>query len=53
MVGLMNIQYAIADDTVYILEANPRAPDGAAGLQGLQHPDGARGDAGLGAKLRT
>ncbi|PWB67982.1 MAG: carbamoyl phosphate synthase large subunit [Deltaproteobacteria bacterium] len=23
--GLMNIQYAIADDTVYILEANPRA----------------------------
>jgi len=24
-VGLMNIQYAIADDTVYILEANPRA----------------------------
>ena len=25
IVGLMNIQYAIADDTVYILEANPRA----------------------------
>ena len=25
VVGLMNIQYAIADDTVYILEANPRA----------------------------
>ncbi len=24
-VGLMNIQYAIANDTVYILEANPRA----------------------------
>ncbi len=23
--GLMNIQYAIADDTVYVLEANPRA----------------------------
>jgi len=25
VVGLMNIQYAIADDMVYILEANPRA----------------------------
>jgi carbamoyl-phosphate synthase large subunit len=25
VVGLMNIQYAICDDTVYILEANPRA----------------------------
>ena len=25
VVGLMNIQYAIHDDTVYILEANPRA----------------------------
>jgi len=25
VVGLMNVQYAIADDTVYILEANPRA----------------------------
>ena len=25
IVGLMNIQYAITDDTVYILEANPRA----------------------------
>jgi carbamoyl-phosphate synthase large subunit len=25
IVGLMNIQYAIADDVVYILEANPRA----------------------------
>ncbi|HBH86528.1 MAG TPA: carbamoyl phosphate synthase large subunit [Syntrophaceae bacterium] len=25
VVGLMNIQYAIADDVVYILEANPRA----------------------------
>ncbi|MEA3332289.1 MAG: carbamoyl-phosphate synthase large subunit [Pseudomonadota bacterium] len=25
IVGLMNIQYAIADDRVYILEANPRA----------------------------
>ncbi len=25
VVGLMNIQYAIADGTVYILEANPRA----------------------------
>jgi len=25
VVGLMNIQYAIVDDTVYILEANPRA----------------------------
>ncbi len=25
IVGLMNIQYAIAKDTVYILEANPRA----------------------------
>ncbi|MGM0427682.1 MAG: carbamoyl-phosphate synthase large subunit [Thermodesulfobacteriota bacterium] len=25
VVGLMNIQYAISDDTVYILEANPRA----------------------------
>ncbi len=25
VVGLMNIQYAIADDLVYILEANPRA----------------------------
>ncbi|MFU8857232.1 MAG: carbamoyl-phosphate synthase large subunit [Deferrisomatales bacterium] len=25
VVGLMNIQYAIADDAVYILEANPRA----------------------------
>jgi carbamoyl-phosphate synthase large subunit len=24
-VGLMNIQYAIADDVVYVLEANPRA----------------------------
>ena len=25
VVGLMNIQYAVSDDTVYILEANPRA----------------------------
>ncbi len=25
VVGLMNIQYAISDDTVYVLEANPRA----------------------------
>ena len=25
VVGLMNIQYAIADDAVYVLEANPRA----------------------------
>ncbi|MFH1403641.1 MAG: carbamoyl-phosphate synthase large subunit [Candidatus Altiarchaeota archaeon] len=25
VVGLMNVQYAIHDDTVYILEANPRA----------------------------
>jgi carbamoyl-phosphate synthase large subunit len=25
VVGLMNIQYAIASDTVYVLEANPRA----------------------------
>lgn len=25
IIGLMNIQYAIANDTVYILEANPRA----------------------------
>jgi len=25
VIGLMNIQYAIEDDTVYILEANPRA----------------------------
>ncbi|MFW5880492.1 MAG: carbamoyl-phosphate synthase large subunit [Spirochaetota bacterium] len=25
VVGLMNVQYAIADDTVYVLEANPRA----------------------------
>lgn len=25
VVGLMNIQYAIADDKVYVLEANPRA----------------------------
>jgi carbamoyl-phosphate synthase large subunit len=25
VIGLMNIQYAIYDDTVYILEANPRA----------------------------
>jgi carbamoyl-phosphate synthase large subunit len=25
VVGLMNIQYAIADDRVYVLEANPRA----------------------------
>ncbi len=25
VVGLMNIQYAIADDVVYVLEANPRA----------------------------
>ena len=25
MVGLMNMQYAIEDDTVYVLEANPRA----------------------------
>ncbi len=25
IIGLMNIQYAIADDKVYILEANPRA----------------------------
>jgi carbamoyl-phosphate synthase large subunit len=25
VVGLMNVQYAIANDTVYVLEANPRA----------------------------
>ena len=47
MVGLMNIQYAIANDTVYVLEANPRAvADRAAGLQGLQHPHGPPGHPG-------
>jgi carbamoyl-phosphate synthase large subunit len=25
VVGLINVQYAVADDTVYVLEANPRA----------------------------
>ena len=25
VVGLMNVQYAIKDDTVYVLEVNPRA----------------------------
>ncbi len=25
VVGLMNMQYAIENDTVYVLEANPRA----------------------------
>ena len=25
VIGLMNVQYAIKDDTVYVLEVNPRA----------------------------
>ena len=41
VVGLMNIQYAIANDTVYILEANPQGiADCAACIKGLQHLHG-------------
>ena len=46
VVGLMNMQYAIEDGKVYVLEANPRAsriPDRAAGVQGLRHPHGTPG----------
>jgi len=50
VVGLMNIQYAICNDVVYILEANPRASRTVAPrLQGLQHlygPDRNPGHAG-------
>ena len=47
VVGLMNIQYAIADDRVYVLEAN--LPDRALGFEGLQRfhgPDGHPAHAG-------
>ena len=41
VVGLMNMQYAIYKDTVYVLEANPRASRTVPlGLQGLQHQHG-------------
>jgi carbamoyl-phosphate synthase large subunit len=36
VIGLMNIQYAIANDTVYILEANPRA---SRTVPHISHPD--------------
>jgi carbamoyl-phosphate synthase large subunit len=42
VVGLMNIQYAIANDKVYILEANPRASrTGPSCFQGDRRSDGA------------
>ena len=45
--GLMNMQYAIEDGKVFVLEANPEGvPHRAAGIQGLRHPDGAAGDPG-------
>ena len=41
VVGLINIQYAIANDKVYILEANPRASRTVPLVsKGLQYPDG-------------
>jgi carbamoyl-phosphate synthase large subunit len=41
VVGLMNIQYAIKDDTVYVLEVNPRSSrTGALYLEGHRHADG-------------
>lgn len=41
VVGLMNMQYAIEGDTVYVLEANPRAsPHRSFSLKGMRHSDG-------------
>ena len=41
VVGLMNIQYAIYEDTVYILEANPTGfTDSASGFKSLQYLNG-------------
>ena len=41
VVGLMNMQYAICEGKVYVLEANPRGlPYRASGIQGLQHQHG-------------
>ena len=41
VVGLMNIQYAIYEDIVYILEANPQSiTNSASGLKSLQYING-------------
>lgn len=40
VIGLMNIQYAISNDTVYILEANPGLPHRSARIQGMQYLHG-------------
>ncbi len=40
VVGLMNIQYAIYDDIVYILEPSQGIPYGSAGIKGMQYLDG-------------
>ncbi len=34
VIGLCNVQFAVKDDTVFIIEANPREPDGAVREQG-------------------
>ena len=39
--GLMNMQYAIENGKVYVLEANPRRPVPFPWFQGLQYPHGA------------
>ena len=45
VVGLMNMQYAIEDGKVYVLEANPESfPYGSAGIESLQYTDGKTGD---------
>ena len=51
--GLLNIQFAVKDDTVYVIEANPRLAHGALHRQGLpgavrpvRHPGHARREEG-------
>ena len=46
VVGLMNLQYAIVNGTVFVLEANPRASRTVPLVsKGLRYPDGPGGDA--------
>ena len=38
VIGLMNIQFAVKDSTLYVLEVNPRPPDRAVRVEGHRRP---------------
>ena len=42
----MNVQFAVKDEEIYVLEVNPRAAHGSVCRQGHRHPD--RQDRGAG-----